>query len=94
MKPKTAKTLEWQCLGGKFEIPDGWFVHNVDLDATDPYAEITNQKDSREERKILIPKSLAYSLGTHFCGSKMMRNLIREDMRREIKNTIKEAMGM
>ena len=93
MKPKTAKTPEWQEKGGELYLPDGWFITEVNLDAKEPYAIMANFHSNTTRTKY-IPKSLAYFLSTHFCGSKMMRNVIREDMRREIKNTIKEAMGM
>jgi len=93
MSPASAATTKWQLTGGTFSIPDGWFVHKVDLDDHQPHAMITNQ-ETMEEDKILIPKSLAYFLVTHFCGSESMQNKIAEDTKRSIGNIIKEALAL
>ena len=95
MRHKTRKESEWQEKGGTFTIPDGWFVTIVDLDAAEPYCVITNNADlGSPEKRIFLPKSLAYYLGTHFCGSNVMRELIQEDTRQSIRNTIKDALGL
>ena len=83
----------WQTIGGKLEIPDGWFVHYVNLDFGEPYANIINEKTNKEET-INIPKSLAYYLSTHFCGSKKMRDVIAEAAKNEIRNTIKGVLKL
>lgn len=93
MTKQTAKTIEWQNTGGSFNIPDGWFVHYVNLDIPEPCASITNEK-SGEDKTILIPKALAYYLGTHFCGSYVMRDQIVEDAKRTIRNAIKNALDL
>ena len=63
MKHKTAKVSSWQHIGGVLDIPDGWFIHSVNLDAEEPYCEITKDDIGlSEEKKLLIPKSLAYYL--------------------------------
>ena len=93
MGPMSAKTFEWQYIGGSLTIPDGWFVNKVDLDCHTPYAKIVND-ETREEKTVLIPKPLAYYLGTHSCGSDVMRANIEDSTRRSIKNTIKDALGL
>jgi len=93
MKHKTAKTNEWQNRGGIFEIPDGWFVTGVNFDVEKPYVEIT-QDNTLKERTLLVPKSLAYFLGTHFCGSHVMRELIQEDTKQFMRTKIKEVLGL
>jgi len=92
-EPKTAKTYEWQEMGGTFTIPDGWVVHEVNFDCSNPYAMILNEKNHDEEEKILIPKALAYYLSTHFCGSKVMRYTIQKNAIYNVGNTIKDALG-
>lgn len=81
--------------GGKMEIPDGWFVHKVDLDAQVPYCVIMNiDLTKNQEKAINIPPSLAYYLRTHFCGSEKMHNDIFKDGQRNIQNQIKRALGV
>lgn len=88
------KVVDRQACSGIFTIPDGWFVVNVDFDADEPYCTIhsTVNYESNEVQKILIPKSLAYFLSTHFCGSAKMHKLIEDNTRSSIKNTIKSAL--
>jgi len=92
--PITAKTNDWQTMGGILDMPDGWFVTKVDLDATEPFAIITKDRAAIEEQRVLIPKALAYYLGTHFCGSAVMHDLIVEKVKGQIQNTITEALGL
>ena len=91
---ETAKTMEWLGLGGVLEIPDGWCVVRADFDVAEPFINIMCMSGACEEKKLLIPKALAYYLGTHFCGSNVMRDLIREHAQREIQNVIKDALGL
>lgn len=93
MKHTTEKVSEWQYAGGTLTIPIGWFVHRVDLDTKEPYLQITSE-DMSQEKTLLIPKPLAYYLGTHFCGSKVMHDLIKENARRDIKHAIVTALGL
>jgi len=88
MERKNCKTPDWQYTGGTIEIPDGWFVYKVDLDCEHPYAVICQCGPFDETVNISIPKSLAYYLSTHFCGSKVMREQIEEDTRRSIRNVL------
>lgn len=95
MKHATAKVSAWQRIGGVLEIPDGWFVHKVDLDVEKPYLQITKDDISMtDEKTLFIPKSLAYYLSTHFCGSKVMHETIEEGTRRDIKNAIMSVLGL
>ena len=90
-----AKTIEWQQQGGSLDIPEGWFVYGADFDSDEPSITICNSNSfNSEERKLLVPKSLAYYLSTHNCGSSEMRERIRDNGRREVRETIKEALGL
>lgn len=75
-------------------IPAGWFVYSVCLDAEEPYCIICNSKDVNEEEKIKVPKSLAYYLSTHFCGSQKMHDKLIEDGKRLLRNQIKNILGV
>ena len=91
-----AKTVEWQYQGGNIEIPDGWFVSGANFDADGPTITIDNGKsfNASEERTLSVPKSLAYYLSTHNCGSEEMRERIKDNGRRQVADTIKEALGL
>lgn len=84
-----------QATGGTLTIPDGWFVSKVDLDAEEPYCLIL-PKDfsapSEEEKKILIPKSLAYFLSKHDNGSDKFRKIIRTNVKNELRSKLKELL--
>jgi hypothetical protein len=84
---------KWQEQGGKLEIPEGFFVYKVDFDDDEPYIIICDPVSSHDAR-LPVPKSLAYYLSTHFCGSNVMRNLIRDNAKRELQSTIKDALGL
>ena len=75
-------------------IPAGWFVYTVCLDAEVPYCTICNSEDVNEERKVKIPESLAYYLSTHFCGSQKMHDKLIEDGKRQLRNQIKNILGI
>jgi len=97
MKYTTAKTEKWQSVGGIMDIPDGWFVTEVNLDVEEPYAIITADykiSNNIQESRMLIPKSLAYYLSTHFCGSNVMRQMIQENTKHSIGQSIKEILGL
>lgn len=74
-------------------IPAGWFAYEANFDSEEPYIIIANDEDSREE-KILIPKSLAYYLRTHWCGSKKMHDLIEKNTIQAMQNKLKNLMGI
>jgi len=42
---------------------------------------------------MLIPKALAYYLGTHFCGSQVMYENIA-DTKQAVRHVIREALGI
>ena len=91
-----AKTVEWQHQGGILEIPEGWFVSGANFDTDEPTITIYNGAsfNSSEERKLPVPKSLAYYLSTHNCGSEEMRARIKDNGRRQVQEAIKEALGL
>lgn len=85
-----------QFIGGKLEIPDGWFVYMADFDAEEPYIIVV--KDGcysvDDEVKLPVPKSLAHYLSKHFCGSKKMVESIREGAERNIQYKLKKLLGI
>lgn len=83
-------------IGGKLEIPDGFFVNHVDLDADEPFIEIIDEKKmcGNEKVKVLVPKSLAYYLKTHFCGSQKMHTLIENNARNGLRRSFKDLLEM
>ncbi len=87
--------LDWQHKGGVLDIPDRHFVYNVNFDADEPYITIVDAEDPHtEEKKMLVPKSLAYYLSTHACGSrKMMENFI-EQGRHEVRVGFQRLLGL
>jgi len=95
MKKKTACVVEWQEIGGSFEIPDGWFVCGTNFDLPEPEVRIDqNVSPGSEEKTILVPKSLAYSLQKHFCGSHVMRETLLEQGRQEVIRDIRVALRL
>jgi len=96
---KTAKTQEWQVTGGKLEIPSGWFLTGADFDCAEPFIQISEEAkppeyERAEDRKIPVPKALAFYLSTHWCGSKDMAEKLIGDGERRVQNAIKRALGM
>ena len=84
-----------QAIGGELAIPSGHCVVGCDLDAEEPYCEIVPEKNYTAKRKRLaIPKSLAYYLSTHFCGSERMRANIANQATEAAKSKIREALGI
>ena len=59
------------------------FVSGADFDVEEPYITVCEDLTG-DEYKLLVPKSLAYYLSTHFCGSNVMRELIQEHTRADI----------
>ena len=85
---------ERQVSGGSLSIPDGYFVCHANLDDENPYIMIQtfNNMTNEPEIKLEIPKSLAYYLSTHFCGSNKMREKIEFQTKLNISNTIREVL--
>ena len=76
------------------EIPADHFVIRCDLDCEEPYC-IILPKDKflvKDEKIVPIPKALAYYLSTHSCGSIKMFNIILEQGKRFVRNTIRHAL--
>ena len=94
MKKQTACVSEWGKLGGSFIIPDGWFVCGANFDLPKPEVRIIRDSHDSEEQTILIPKSLAYFLGVHFCGSHVMREALLETGRQEIIQGVRLALRL
>lgn len=80
--------------GGELKIPYGYFVHRIEADAEEPYIVICSEDGYSDEKKLLLPKSLAYCLSTHDCGSQKMRENIMEQGRREVRGAIKKAIDL
>lgn len=83
--------IQWQLLGGSLEIPDDCFVTRADFDDEEPYIVITEGITS-SEKTLPVPKSLAYFLRYHFCGSTHMHNLLIDKGKREIREKIKTIL--
>ena len=81
-------------IGGEMIIPDDWYVTSADFDNEYPFIEITYYDDIDNSIEISVPKSLAYYLSTHFCGSEKMRNLYIEQGRRAVRKSIKEVLDI
>jgi len=94
MSIKTAANEEWQEEGGILEIPDGWFVSGANFDASEPYIEISAPEGTPDRKKLPCPKSLAYYLSMHSCGSQHLRDTIVRNARIAIQNQIKGALGL
>ena len=92
--------FDWQKQGGSLEIPDEWYVDGADFDTDEPYIHIQPEYDSPDldfypQGKVLrVPKSLAYYLSIHSCGSLTMRELMVMSGRLEVRNNIKKALGI
>jgi hypothetical protein len=82
-------------IGGILETPDGFWVCGADFDADEPYIKICdNLRTTSKETKILVPKSLAYYLSTHWCGSEKMHKEIVNRTTATVKSQIREALGL
>lgn len=77
-------------------IPKGYFVVRCDFDKEEPTITLHHEYacDCFDEMIVPAPKALAYYLKTHGCGSKIMRNIIENQGKREVRNAIKEALGI
>lgn len=80
---ETAKTLDWQGQGGSLEIPQGWCVIGADFDVENPYINIAHIAGTFTDKRLLVPKSLAYYLSTwtdtnHSHRQKRSRKVTRE----------------
>lgn len=99
-KPNWQRKSDWQKQGGSLTIPDNWFVDQADFDAEKPYIHIQPEPDSPDFEdypagKLLdVPKSLAHYLSVHFCGSHIMREMMVLSGILEVRNQIKNALGI
>jgi chaperone required for assembly of F1-ATPase len=86
----------WEAKGGTLEIPDGWFVDHANFDVEEPYIIIFpgSEPYTPNGKKLFVPKSLAYFLSVHFCGSEKMSEMLTESGRMEIQIKIKRALGI
>lgn len=84
---------DWQAKGGSFELPDGWFVTSVNMDSPKPHCDIEKENDpDQPPKRVPIPKSLAYYLSMHHCGSSEMRQTIVKETENRILRGIKRAL--
>jgi hypothetical protein len=89
----TEAKSEWQEQGGTLTIPDGCFLMGADFDCAEPWIGImpVNQIDG-ESQKIKVPKTLAYFLSVHYCGSESMAENLRHQGRVEVKGAAETAI--
>ena len=73
-------------------IKDGWFVCGANFDCDEPYIILANEHNGVDEIKVPVPKSVAYYLRTHWCGSQQMHDTIKENATSEALNLIKQAL--
>lgn len=88
----TSRNYTWQDCGGSMTIPEGWFIIKVDCDVDPPYCMISSSKVNETDRKVFIPRPLAYYLSHHFCGSEKMLKVIQDGVRYDVRNTLKRAL--
>lgn len=83
-------------MGGQLSIPDGWFVDGVNFDDDEPSLWISNAdaEAGDEDRKLAVPKCLAYYLSTHACGSEKMKKVLTTHAKNELRSQIKRALEM
>lgn len=93
MENQTAANAEWQECGGKLEIPEGWVCTGADFDAEEPWIRISNPLNLQEEI-LRVPKTLAYYLCIHYCGSDHMHEIITTKAERNIQQKIKDVLGL
>lgn len=87
--------MDNQLEGGIIDIPDGWFIDTVNFDDDEPYITIMDDHyQDNDPIKLLVPKSLAYYLSTHYCGSEKMRKIYINQGKEEIRNSIKRTLNI
>ena len=91
---RNQKSIEWQHSGGTIIIPDNCFVYSADFDADEPYLIICDKRTGEKEQRVTIPKSLAYFLSFHSCGSQNMHDIIANNATRKVQNAIKDALDL
>lgn len=96
----TIEKHDWQKQGDILEIPNDWIVDHADFDVETPYIHISPVENSpdfknySQGRMLRVPKSLAYFLSVHFCGSYLMSDTLINSGRNDVRNKIKEALGI
>ena len=75
------------------EIGEDWFCYGANFDCDEPHV-ILCHKDSGEEKKIPVPKQLAYYLRTHWCGSQIMHDLITNNAKKSMSKSLQEIIGI
>ena len=87
------RAREDQTKGGTLEIPEGYFVSSVNLDVEEPYCIIVKEDCQESERKISIPKALAYYLTTHHNGSQIFRGALLKQGRNSLRGKINDLLS-
>ena len=77
------------------EIGEKWFCCGADFDCDEPYISLAHKDGGGdEEKKIIVPKQLAYYLRTHWCGSQIMYDLITSNAKKSITSSLREIIGI
>jgi len=63
------------------------------FDNDEPYITLVH-KEGGEEKKIAVPKQLAYYLRTHWCGSQIMHDLIVNNAKKSMSKSLQEIIGI
>jgi hypothetical protein len=91
---KTITQKDESLIGGKLEIPDGYFVMIADFDHENPYIKICTEDGYTDEQVLSVPKSLAYYLKNHCTGSAKMSEKLINSGKREIINKLKNLIEL
>lgn len=74
------------------KIPEGYSIYHMRADVDKPF--ITFITPENEEIRMDMPKQIAYYLTTHFCGSDKMRKNNIEMGREQVRNEIRNILGI
>jgi len=93
MSQERIRPISDEDIGGTLNIPDGYFVYNVDLDSAIPTCTIYKKDLGSKNPQVLeIPRALAYYLTTHHNGSNKFRDLLRRDAQNTLRTKLKSLL--
>jgi hypothetical protein len=75
------------------EIGEDWFCYGADFDSDEPHIILAHKDGGEEEKRMPVPKQLAYYLRTHWCGSQIMHDLITKNAKKSVTDGIREILG-